>query len=583
MKKIISLYNKYILYEIVTLTCLFANIIYTHQIIMDMGRWYFIIYPTSHLFFFLLEGFSIYFISFLYPTKRHLILLSLYFISSIILWINVGYSRYFNTYMPLTLYNEFNNLNGLLPNIQDAIEIPDIFFIISSIIVLTTYFRLGREEKPKYGYILPCIFIFLLLLAFSIHYSSVKKDNTHLVNHFKDINDNRNVWNTMYDRWQMMDHTMPKTGFYYYGIGPSLFFKILNKTFRNDSFHFTNKEKGIINKYTNTSKYPFPEEYMQNLIFILIESLSSYPINKSYNGIELTPNINKLIKKAYYNSNMESQALLGESSDGQFIYLTGLLPLRNGVTINEISANHIKTFISLAKKQYPNIYSQMIIPTNKDSWSQESMCKKYSIDSLFSKENFPINIKEEWLNDKELFHFAQMKDQNLTPPFFNFILTSSMHSPYIKSFEKYSFNYPKGFSSELKHYLDNVHYMDKYLGEYIESLKKYPWFNNCTIIITADHKPNGPKLNTETYNLFAKLPLIIFCPSSIQQKDSVLNIAQTSIFPTILDLLHIKHEWRGVGKSIFMPYNIRMSSYEQEREKHQNMISDYIIDRDYIN
>lgn len=73
----------------------------------------------------------------------------------------------------------------------------------------------------------------------------------------------------------------------------------------------------------------YPESFMEydkpfkNLVLIIVESLCSYLINKTYGGVELTPNINKLIKKAYYNPNMLSQTMYGESSDGQFIYLTG--------------------------------------------------------------------------------------------------------------------------------------------------------------------------------------------------------------------------------------------------------------------
>ena len=128
MNTIKSCLNKYTLYEAIIILCLFANIIYTHYVIMDLWKWYYIIYPTSHICFFLFEGFSIYFLSFLFPKKRQVLLLILYFIATLALWINVGYSRYFDTYMPLSLYTEFNNLNGLLPNIKDAIETSDFVF-----------------------------------------------------------------------------------------------------------------------------------------------------------------------------------------------------------------------------------------------------------------------------------------------------------------------------------------------------------------------------------------------------------------------------------------------------------------------
>jgi len=572
--------SKYTFYDIIIILCIFANVIYTHQEIMHLPKWYHVIYPTSHICFLLLEGCTAYFLSFLYPKRRNVVLLFLFFIITIVLWINVGYSRYFDTYMPLSLYTEFNNLNGLLPNIKDAIERSDFLFIITSIIAIAAYKTFAQTPKPKKGYILPLILFGITLLTFYHHYQSVKSDHDHLAEHFKDINDQRTIWDTMVDRRQMMEHTMPKISVSYYGIGLTLLLNVLEDIFHTQRFTFSEEELKDINKYMYASNYPLPNDTIQNLVMILVESLSSYPINKSFNGVELTPNINKLLADAYYNPNMVSEALLGESSDGQFIYLTGLLPLKRGVTINEISAQHITTFVSMAKQQIPSLYSQMTIPTDKNAWSQEAMCKKYGIDKLFSKEQYPKKTEDEWLNDQQLFEFATENDKRLKPPFMNFILTSSMHSPYIKSFEEYTIEYPKGFSSELRHYLNNVHYMDKYLGRYIESLQKYSWYNQCTIIITADHKPNGPKLNAIDASLFTSLPLIILRPSFINNNNN--PIFQTSVFPSILDMYHLSSKWRGIGKSIFMPDSIQESPFENKRTKYEQMISDYLTNKYYL-
>ena len=345
MKKYYSNSN-YILFECIVVLCLFANILHTHQVIMHLSRWHYCIYPTSHLFFFLFEGFSIYFLSFIYPKRREILLLILFFIATLILWINVGYSRYFDTYMPLSLYTEFNNLNGLLPNIKDAIEIEDTFFLITSLITLLAYHYFGKKAKTQLAYILPSLFAFILFLAFIEHYKSIKNDHDHLTNHFKELNDKRTIWDIMVDRRKMMENTAPKTCVSYYGIGLSLFLNNIERLFRTERFQYTNEEIDTINKYMYPSVYSLPIDTTKNLIFILVESLSSYPINKSFDGVELTPNINKLLSKAYFNPNMESETLLGESSDGQFIYLTGLLPLKNGVTINEISSDTITTFVS---------------------------------------------------------------------------------------------------------------------------------------------------------------------------------------------------------------------------------------------
>ena len=572
-----SYISKYTIFEIVVILCLFVNILHTHQEIMHFSRLHHAIYPSSHLCFLLFEGFSIYFLSFIIPKRRHHLLLFFYFIATIVLWINVAYSRYFDTYMPLTLYGELNNLKGLQANIIDAFEWSDFYFVITSIIAIIAYRIFGKTPKPKYGYYLAVIFACLLMISFTIHYNSVKKDHDHLVEHFKELNDQRTVWDIMIDRRRMMENTEPKISASYYGIGLTLVINGMNSLFKTERFRFTDKEINTIEKYMKPSEYQLPKDSVKNLILILVESLSSYPINKSFGGVEITPNINKLLSEAYYNPNMVSEALLGESSDGQFIYLTGLLPLKNSVTINEISAKSITTFVSLAKEKYPDLYSQMTIPTEKDSWSQESMCRKYGIDTLFSKENYPKEVKEDWMNDQQLFEFAAYNDHYLKPPFVSIILTSSMHSPYINSYEKYNIKYPTNFSSELRHYLDNVHYMDKYLGKYLETLKQYPWYDECAVIITSDHKPNGPKLNCKNINSFTNIPLVILHSQKVDKHP----INQTTLFPTILDLFHIQSEWKGVGQSIFMPNSTKETTREKNRNNEQNNISNYIISTQY--
>lgn len=64
----------------------------------------------------------------------------------------------------------------------------------------------------------------------------------------------------------------------------------------------------------------------------------------------------------------------------------------------------------------------------------------------------------------------------------------------------------------------------------------------------------------------------------------VSEMAQTSVFPTILDLYHIQNDkWKGVGQSIYMPDNISNSSYEHCRKNNRQKISDYIIGKQYLN
>ena len=66
-----------------------------------------------------------------------------------------------------------------------------------------------------------------------------------------------------------------------------------------------------------------------NLIFIIVESYLSQTSDLKVDGKEITPFLNRLKRDStvYYNGQMQPNINIGESSDGQFIDMTGVLPL----------------------------------------------------------------------------------------------------------------------------------------------------------------------------------------------------------------------------------------------------------------
>ena len=78
--------------------------------------------------------------------------------------------------------------------------------------------------------------------------------------------------------------------------------------------------------------------------------------------------------------------------------------------------------------------------------------------------------------------------------------------------------------------------------------------------------------------MFSDLPLIIINPPcDFKNKVDYRVISQTSLFPTLLDILQIDSKWRGVDQSIFMPDSIRNTDYELERIQHKENISNYVL------
>ena len=86
---------------------------------------------------------------------------------------------------------------------------------------------------------------------------------------------------------------------------------------------YSNKEEHKTNEYTDKFKG-------KNVIVIHTESMQNAALNTSFNGQEVTPNLNRLKNEGMYFSNYYSQASSGTSSDSEFTFATSLLPVTNG-------------------------------------------------------------------------------------------------------------------------------------------------------------------------------------------------------------------------------------------------------------
>ncbi|MFS2519316.1 LTA synthase family protein [Bacteroides xylanisolvens] len=468
--------------------------------------------------------------------------------------------------MPTTLYGEINNLEGIIDNVFATLKLADITLLITTItgiLFYRLYYKNYYEIKSKVRKI---VSLCILGVAIIIIGGLISIATIH--------------WSTLEYKYVHPFKNSPTESIFKFGI----LYGTAMQYITNNKQDYDPKEliklEPLFYEYEHCIECP-----SKNIILILVESLLSFPTYLEFNGIEITPTLNRLVKEgAYYNNNMTSVIQLGESSDGQFIYLNGLLPKKKGVTIYDYFDNTFESIPKILKKQNSKIECRMIIPTSSKMWRQDGVCIRYGFDKLYSRKEYLLeNYNNNWLNDKQLFEYAMSIDQQSRQPFFSLILTSSTHSPYNKIFEEYAIPFPDTYSGELKNYLSNVHYMDKYLGKYLDSLKANHLYDNSLIIITSDHSISNDWLkSTEKDNVSFKIPLYIVNSPYAIDKESNYAISQADVFPTILDLAGIHSKWRGVGNSLLCPDSILNTKREKKRMIHKEQISDIILDSDYF-
>lgn len=95
-----------------------------------------------------------------------------------------------------------------------------------------------------------------------------------------------------------------------------------------------------------------------NLIIIQIESMQNFPINQSFNGVELTPNLNRLIgDETIYFNNYYQTIGRGNTSDAEFTSTNGVYPVLDGESYRLFEKNTCNGLPWLLKGERIYIYS----------------------------------------------------------------------------------------------------------------------------------------------------------------------------------------------------------------------------------
>lgn len=282
-----------------------------------------------------------------------------------------------------------------------------------------------------------------------------------------------------------------------------------------------------------------------NVIFIIIESYMSFVSDMKVNGKEVTPFLNSLKRDSctFYNGKMQKNITIGESSDGQFIYMTGLLPLRSVITISQARKNSLPPSLI----QQLDYSSRMLIPTVETMWRQDEMCRQYGFDSLYTSKDYEYGYNS-ILTDEQIFQLAMQKDSTSQQPFFSVILTMSMHQPYSEQIDPTFPISTKTMRKDLASYLNKCHYADKQIKIYFDHLHKTGLYDNSLIILAADH----PVLSTDFGGVSDAIPLYLVYSQGLPSELWHGLCHQVDVYATLIDLLCDNSTWYGIGRSLLI-------------------------------
>lgn len=480
---------------------------------------------------------------------------------------NVLYSRFFGQYISISSFGQIENLydNTVIQSMLSGFEYYDLYYPIALLFFLWLLIKKRNIELSfKKGFQSLGVFLgSIVLIVFLLHISYFFKAQGYKVlltlnplTHFNYLYPNWSTFHKGFFRTLVIDNFIVQNA--------------KNTPLTKDQIRKIELEyKKSDQRYTNH----LVNKNIENVIFILVESYLSETSDKIVNGKEITPFLNSLKRDSdvYYNGNMHPLVYLGESSDGQFTYMTGLLPLRSDITISRVN-DCAPLGLPRILKQKRNIqHTQIIVPTSATTWKQNTMNEVYGIDTMFSKEEyFKDNNVLIDLSDDVIFSIASEEDKLIKSPFFSLILTMSMHQPYYRTVDSTFILKDDKLPEKYLNYLNSCHFFDSQIQKYFNHLKVQGLYDKSLIIITSDHEAH-PKQLDMIGKISTKTPLYIINGNIDKAKAWTGDFNQLDVYTTLLDILGIDNEWKGLGHSLLNP-NYKNSVTEKIKK-----LSDEII------
>lgn len=376
--------------------------------------------------------------------------------------------------------------------------------------------------------------------------------------------------------------------------------------------YFTSDE---VDQYDGDNKYTgILEGY--NIVFIHMEGMQTYLMDLVFNGVEATPNLNKIAKEGMFFSKFYPQVSIGTSSDTEFTLNTSLLPAASGAVF---TTYYDRDYITIPKLLKEKGYTTFSMHGNyKSMWNRATVHPLLGYDNMYFEESFTYNKDEddpnnlEYINlgisDKKFFEQAVPILENIEENSTNYmgtIITLSNHSPF-KFLDKYgeydmsttykdcdsndvckdvTTNYLYG--TEVGNYIMSSHYADAALGEFFEYVNESEYFDNTVFVLYGDHDaklsrnalnylynydyrtgelkseddPTYVSYDEYDHELNKNTPLIIWTKN--KKLRSKLHgeidyvIGMYDVMPTLGNMLGIENEF-AIGHDIF---NIKEDNY----------------------
>ena len=333
---------------------------------------------------------------------------------------------------------------------------------------------------------------------------------------------------------------------------------------------FPENEELDYQKYTNENEIIKDENYGiakgKNLVVIQVEALQSFPIDRKYNGQEITPFLNKLKKEnSFYFNNYFYQVGSGNTSDAEFVVNNSILPINTNAVYIDYYNND---FYGLPHILKDNGYKTVNVfhAFEKEFWNRNVAYPNQGFDRYFSKEDFyEDEIIGVGLSDEKFLMQTVDKIKQQIEPWYSFIITLSSHHPFKIADEYSTIKLLQEHEETLfGGYIKSINYVDRCLEKFFDKMKSEGLYENTIFVIYGDHFGIA-NYNKESAKFVSELigheykerdmlnvPLLIHIPDMEKAEEKDIVAGHVDVLPTLLHLFGMSNNKSiMMGKDIF--------------------------------
>ena len=374
----------------------------------------------------------------------------------------------------------------------------------------------------------------------------------------------------------------------------------------NSLFGYDEAARKFVDYYNNREVEESDNKYTgmfegKNVIMMHLESMMTFFVDLKINGVEITPNLNKLTKEGLYFSSFYPEISVGTSSDTEFTVNTSLLPVSSGTVF---VSYYNREYVSLEKLLSDKGYYTFSMHGNKASmWNRNKMHPSLGYKDMYFEDKYNIDeVVGLGLSDHSFYNQIMpiLTDiENKNTNYMGTIITLSNHTPF-NDLEHYpeldltykttKLNEETGVEEEvvydylegtkLGNYIKSAHYADMALGEFFDSINNSDVMKNTVFVMYGDH---DAKLNRSEFNRYynynfetgeikstddptyinydyyqnelnRKTPLIIWSKNKKLRTEIKYPMGMIDVLPTISNMLGIKNVF-ALGQDIFETKN----------------------------